>query len=144
MARVQVDLPEHFSFSTAIQIRISDINYGGHAGNDTILSLAHEARVRFLQQAGYGELNIAGIGIIIADAAIEYKNELFYGDTIIVSVKALNFSRAGFDLMYKIEKQTETGSLLVAKIKTGILGFDYTKKKIASLPPGVEEKLSAL
>jgi hypothetical protein len=45
-----------------------DINYGGHLGNDAVLSLVHEARVRFLKQQGYTENNIEGAGIIMADA----------------------------------------------------------------------------
>ena len=46
MARVEIELPEQFPFATEIPIRISDINYGNHLGNDAVLSLAQEARVR--------------------------------------------------------------------------------------------------
>ena len=144
MAKVQVELPEQFNFTTEIPIRISDINYGGHVGNDTVLTLAHEARVRFLNKAGYGELNLEGIGIIIKDAAIEYKGEMFYGDTVIISIKAMNFSRIGFELYYKMEKETDKEKILVAKIKTGILGYDYSKKKIANIPEVAAAKISAL
>jgi acyl-CoA thioester hydrolase len=144
MAKVQVGLPEQFNFTTEIVIRISDINYGGHVGNDAVLTLAHEARVRFLNKAGYGELNIEGIGIIITDAAIEYKGEMFYGDTVIISIKAMNFSKIGFELYYKMEKETDKGRVLVAKIKTGILGYDYSKKKIATIPETAVEKIAAL
>ena len=144
MAKVQVELPEHFNFTTEIPIRISDINYGGHVGNDAILTLAHEARVQFLKKAGYGELNIEGIGSIITDAAIEYKGEMFYGDTVIVSIKAMNFSKIGFELYYKMEKETDKGKMLIAKIKTAILGYDYSKKKIANIPEIAATKISAL
>jgi acyl-CoA thioester hydrolase len=47
MARVAIDLPEQFPFSAGIAVRISDINYGGHIGYDAIISLIHEARMRF-------------------------------------------------------------------------------------------------
>ena len=144
MAKVQVELPEQFNFTTEIPIRISDINYGGHVGNDAVLTLAHEARVRFLNKAGYGELTLEGIGIIITDASIEYKGEMFYGDTVIISIKAMNFSKIGFELYYKMEKETDKGRVFVAKIKTGILGYDYSKKKIASLPEIAVAKISAL
>ena len=39
MNRVSLHLPENFSFSTEIPIRITDVNYGGHVGNDSILSI---------------------------------------------------------------------------------------------------------
>lgn len=144
MARVQIELPEQFNFTTEISIRISDINYGGHAGNDSILSLAHEARVQFLKKAGYGELDIEGIGLIISDASIEYKSELFHGEVVFVSVKATDFSKIGFDLFCKIEKETKKGKVLVARIKTGMLGYDYQKKKIAVIPQITVKKLSEL
>jgi len=144
MARIQIDLPEQFHFTTQISIRISDINYGGHAGNDTILSLAHEARVQFLKKAGYGELNIEGIGLIITDAVIEYKSELFHGETVYASVKAANFSKASFDIFYKLEKENGNERKLVAKIKTGMLGYDYGKKKIIAIPENAVEKIGEL
>ncbi|MGN6400032.1 MAG: hypothetical protein ACTHMD_06240 [Flavisolibacter sp.] len=53
MARIKINLPENFFFNAAIPIRITDLNYGGHVGNDTILSLLHEARVQFLNHFHY-------------------------------------------------------------------------------------------
>src|SRR5215813_4880916 len=101
MARVKVDLPENFTFSAKIPVRITDINYGGHVGNDTILSILHEARVQYLKYHGYTELNLGGAGIIMSDVVIEFKNELFYEDTIIASVRATAFSKVAFELYYK-------------------------------------------
>src|SRR5262245_60948037 len=105
MARIKIDLPGKFSFSTNIPVRITDVNYGGHVGNDTVLSIIHEARVQFLNHYGYKELEFEGIGMIMADAGIEFKNELFYGDTVIASVAVAEFTRAGFELYYKLEKE---------------------------------------
>ena len=104
MARIKIDLPDKFSFTTSIPVRITDINYGGHVGNDAILSLIHEARMQFLKQLGYTELEFAGVGLIMADVAIEFRNELFYGDIVIVSIACAEFSKVSFDIYYKLEK----------------------------------------
>ena len=56
-----------------MEIRVTDLNYGGHVGNDTILSLLQEARQQFLQSKGYAELEVESYGLIMADAMIEYK-----------------------------------------------------------------------
>lgn len=144
MARVIIDLPSKFRFSTTISIRITDINYGGHAGNDTILSLVHEARMQFLNIAGYTEMNCGGTGLIMTDAAIEFKKELFYGEVVTVSVVATNFSKISFELFYKMEKQAEGKTLLVAKVKTSMVCFDYTAKKVATFSTEVIEKLTAV
>ena len=138
MARIKIELPEQFTFSTKIPIRITDLNYGGHVGNDTVLSLIHEARVQFLKSSGYDELNIEGVSLIMSDAAIEFKAELFYGDVISAFVTANNFSRVGFDLYYKIMRE----EAIVATAKTAMICYNYDVRKIVSVPTGVKEKLS--
>lgn len=143
MARIKVELPEHFTFSTTIPVRITDLNYGNHVGNDTILSMIHEARVQYLHQLGYGELNLAGAGVIMSDVAIEFKSELFYGDEVIASVAAGDLTKIAFDLYYKLEKRSGDTTVLVAVAKTGMVCYDYAKKKIAPIPSEVAEKLKA-
>jgi acyl-CoA thioester hydrolase len=140
MARIKIDLPEQFSFSTTIPVRITDLNYGGHVGNDTILSLIHEARVQYLQQLGYGELELAGVGLIMSDVGIEFKQELFYGQTIKASVTASDLTKISFDLYYKLETTIADKTILVASAKTGMICYDYSKKKIAPIPEEVRMK----
>ncbi|MBS1948667.1 MAG: thioesterase family protein [Bacteroidetes bacterium] len=142
MARIKIELPVHFSFQAQIPIRITDLNYGGHVGNDIILSIIHEARAQFLQHHGYKELDFAGLGLIMSDVAIEFKKETFYGDIIKASVSAGEFSKAGFDIFYMLEKKDIDGKdILVAKAKTGMVCYDYKTKKIAAVP---EEGISRL
>jgi acyl-CoA thioester hydrolase len=143
MARIKVELPEQFAFSTTIQVRITDLNYGNHVGNDTILSMIHEARVQYLKQLGYGELDLAGVGVIMSDVAIEFKSELFYGDEIIASVAAGDLTKISFDLYYKLEKRSGDITQLVAVAKTGMVCYDYSKKKVAAIPAEVVDKLKS-
>lgn len=142
MGKIKIELPEKFTFSCRIPVRITDINYGGHAGNDTVLSLIHEARMQYLGFFGYTEMNLAGTGMIMSDVGIEFKKELFYGDEVIASVVAGDFSRIGFDLFYKLEKIGPDGMILAALAKTGMICYDYAKKKIAAVPEEVIQKMS--
>jgi len=145
MARIRINIPDNFSFSTIIPIRITDINYGGHVGNDTILSLLHEARARFFQHFGYGELNMAGVGSILSDVAIEFKSELFYADVLKASVTAGEFSRVSFDLFYKLEKVTkDKKDIPVVFAKTGIVAYDYSAKKVVTIPEEVRLKIAGI
>jgi acyl-CoA thioester hydrolase len=143
MTRIKIELPPTFSFSTSIPVRITDINYGGHAGNDAILSLIHEARMQFLKKYGYAELDFAGIGLIMRDVAIEFKDELFYGNAVIASVAAGDFSKAGFEIYYKLEKEIDGLQKTVAIAKTGMVGYDYSKKKIVALPQSAVDSLQS-
>lgn len=134
MSRVKLDLPAQFAFTCHLPVRITDLNYGGHVGNDRILSLVHEARMQYLAQFGWTELQFAGASLIMADAAIEFKAELFYGDTLRVHVTPANLSRISFDLFYLLEKQSGDSWTTVARVKTGMVCFDYRQKKVISLP----------
>lgn len=141
MPRIKIDLPANLNFRTSIPVRITDINYGGHVGNDAILSLIHEARMQFLKNIGYSELEFSGVGLIMTDAGIEFKNELFYGDIVLASVGCANLSKVSFDIFYKLEKTVNDLSQLVATAKTGMVCYDYTKKKVSSIPEDAREKL---
>lgn len=144
MARIRIQLPDFFSFSCRIPVRITDINYGGHAGNDTVLSIIHEARMQFLESMGYTEMEFAAFGMIMSDVAIQFKNELFYGDIVEASVVAGEISRIGFDLLYKLETLRPANNnqkVLIAIAKTGMICYDYTNKKIVSVPDEAMLKL---
>ena len=135
MNRTRLDLPKEFNFHISIPIRITDINYGGHVGNDTVLTLLHEARMKFLYHHNFSEMNFGGVGLIMRDVTIEFKKELFYGETIDVYVTVSNFSRVGFDVFYKMVKSGE--EIQVAIAKTGMVCYDYKMKKIASVPASI-------
>lgn len=138
MARIKIDLPENFAFTTQIPVRITDVNYGGHVGNDTVLTIIHEARMQFLKSFAYTELEFDGASLIMSDAGIEFKNELFYGDIVIASVAAGNFSKVSFDIFYKLEKTQNDKPILVASAKTGMVCYNYDKKKIVAVPEKVK------
>ena len=140
MARIKINLPDKFIFSTEIPIRINDINYGGHLGNDSILSIVHEARVRFLNKFGYSELDVEGCGIIMSDSAIVYKSEGHYGDVLKIEVTVDDFGKFGCDFIYRISNK-ET-SKEIARAKTGIVFFDYEKKKMVEVPEKFKKALS--
>lgn len=142
MARIKIDLPATFSFSTNIPVRITDLNYGSHVGNDAVLSIIHEARMQFLAHYGYSEMEFAGAGMIMSDVGIEFKSELFYGDSVIASVTAAAFSKVGFELYYLLEKETAGKKTTVAIAKTGMICYDYGRKKIAVVPEEAKKKLS--
>lgn len=97
--------------------------------------------MQYLNSMGYTEMRFAGTGMIMADVAIEFKGELFYGDRVIASVTAGAISKIGFDLYYKLEKETDGKKLPVAYAKTGMICYDYDKKKIVALPDDARKKI---
>ncbi len=139
MARIKIILPEHFKFSTTISIRITDLNYGGHVGNDTVLTLLHEARMQFLGHFNYTELEFGITSLIMSDVGIEFKSELFYGDLVKAYVTATDFGKVGFDIYYKLVN--EKNERVVAVAKTGMVCYNYKNKKVVAIPEEVKLRL---
>ncbi len=133
MPRVQVDVDQTNVFTTEIPVRIDDVNFGGHMGNDAVLTLAQEARTRFFNHFGFEERDIDGKGILIADAAIVYKAQTFYGDILRVDLGITDIGRKGCDITYLFTNK-ESGSEVV-RAKTGIVFFDYGKQQVVRIPP---------
>jgi acyl-CoA thioester hydrolase len=140
--RISISLPETFIFSCTIPLRIGDINYGGHLGNDAVLSIMHEARVQFLKSYGYKELDIEGVALIMSDCAVSYKAEAFYGETLIIEIAIADFNKYGFDILYKLSGSSAKKE--IARGKTGMVSFDYQNKKICPLPPELIKKWNSL
>ncbi|QKG58120.1 thioesterase family protein [Hymenobacter sp. BRD128] len=139
MPRVKVSLPESFGFAVEIPVRITDLNYGAHLGNDALLSILHEARVQFLASLGAAEFDQASqLGFIMVDVAIEYKGEAFHGDVLHINLAANDQNKYGFDIVYHVKNQSGKE---IARAKTGMLCFDYNTRKLRALPPQLAAKL---
>lgn len=141
MARIKIELPEQFIFSTELPVLIGYINYGGHLDNGAVIDIVSEARMRFFKHLGFSEGNIDGVGIIVADAAIQYKSEAFHGEVLIVDYNVRDFSRVGCDLVYRITEKTSGRE--VARGKTGIVFFNYSQRETVSVPEGFKSKIAS-
>ena len=134
MARIKITLPEDFSFHTDMRIRVTDVNYAGHLGNDSVLSIVHEARDRWLRSMGFTELDVEGTSIIMNDAAVVYKSEGYPGETLVVSVGAVDVHRKGCDVLYRLTCKEDGRE--VARAKTGIVFYDFSAKRMVMVPEG--------
>lgn len=134
-------MPATYGFSTNIPVRIGDVNYGGHVGNDAIVSILHESRMQYLKAIGCTELKAYGTGLIMADLAVAYKGESFYGDQLTVAVTANEITSVGFDLLYRISMEKEGKTVLVAEAKTGMVCYDYDNHKVSRLPDALKQQL---
>jgi YbgC/YbaW family acyl-CoA thioester hydrolase len=142
MGKNNINVPGKMPFSTVIPVRITDMNYGGHLGNDSFLTIAHEARIKFLQSIGYSELNFGGVGLIMSDVAVDYKAEIKYGDSIEVQLGIGEIGRVHFDLIYQVYAERDQKRFLAANMRTGMVCFDYVIKKVRPIPDAVLAKFS--
>jgi acyl-CoA thioester hydrolase len=140
MARIKLDFPDKVLGTVEIPLRITDMNYGNHLGNDALVSILHEARVKWLNSMNYTELNVEGAGLIMGELVVSYLNESFYGDVLTVQLAAGDITGAGFELYYLVETNRNGKTINIAKARTGMVCFDYSTRKVIPIP----EKFSVL
>lgn len=141
MGRLQLALPEKFLFETTLNVRVDDLNYGNHVGNDRMLIYFQETRILFYRSLGIeNELRLEGsVGQIVTDALVIYKSEGFLGDQLRIQLAIQDHNKYGFDFVYRVANNT-TGKE-VARGKTGIVCFDYGKKKVVPVPELFAKKI---
>jgi acyl-CoA thioester hydrolase len=125
------------TYAGTYTIRLGDINYGGHMGNDKSLLLFHDARLNFLGQHGFSEKNIGGPGIIMGEAHIYYKKEVFLGDELKVYIHIEELRGIAFDMHYTVMRDED----IVIHGSTKLIAFDYEKHKVVKLPDAFVEAI---
>lgn len=122
-------MPEGNYFTTSVPVRITDINYGNHLGNDSLVTLIHEARVQWLVAGGFTELSIGNAGLIMNELIVNYLNESLYGDTVYFEIIPGDIGSIGFEIYYRLHTIRKEEKISVAIAKTGMVCFNYTTRK---------------
>jgi len=115
-----------------IEVRVGDINYGGHLGNDKALLVFHDARIRFFEFLGFSEKNIGGPGIIMRDAHVTFRKEVFLHDVLLVDVGIEDVSNSAFNMIYTVKRERDDAVVFTGS--TGLVAFDYEIKRPVRLP----------
>lgn len=128
MARVNIDVPRHFPFSTNITVLIQHINIGKHLANEQLVAFLNEARIRYMNSLPSDAFGPMPRPFINADLAVIYKAEAFYGDTLQIEVAAQDFSKYGCDFVYRVSRKGD--NTLIALAKTAMLQIDTETGKL--------------
>ena len=122
------------------EVRVGDINYGGHMGNDKSLLIFHDARIRFLESLGYSEMFIGdNTGIIMSEAHVYFKKEVLLHDILSVDVSVSELSASSFTLSYHVFRQQDGAEVIHGSTK--IIAYDYERKRVTRIPEVFLEKI---
>jgi YbgC/YbaW family acyl-CoA thioester hydrolase len=128
-----------FKFHRALTVRVNDLNYGNHVGHQNFFSYFQEARVAYLSQFGYSELDLGGCGMILAEAGCKYKQALFLNDKVRVACAVSELKAKRFTMAYQIERDES----VCAEGFTINLGFDYQTNRVVRLPEAFIGRIKA-
>ena len=132
MQRTELPLPDVFPFETRLEARVGDINYGNHVGNDAMLTLLQEARLRFLATRGFSETDVGGCGLTLVEALVQYRAQAFRGDVLRIGVALTELDRAGFILLYRALRESDGAE--IARARTVLIFYDYTRNRVCRMP----------
>lgn len=128
-------------FTTDYKVTVSDINYGGHMGNERALLIFQQSRMEWLNSLGLSEENIGeGKGTIQLESHVYYLKEVSFGEMLKASVKEVSVVKSSFDIIYEVKNEKNE---IVLKGSTRMMAFDYEKKKVGRLPKEFLEKLNS-
>ena len=131
---------EGFRFTIPYQVRVADVNYGGHVANAAVLSFFQDARIAWLKTLGdFSELDIGGCGIILPEAHLRYLGEMFLHEQLTIGVRVGEVRNSAFVLHYRIERD----GVVTVEGTTNLVAFDYAKRKPCRLPERFRQQLAA-
>jgi len=130
--------PASYRFFIPFTVRVADINYGGHVSNAAVLSFFQDARIAYLKQFGYSELDIGGCGIILPEAHVRYLAEMFLGDELRIGVRISELRNSAFVMSYEIERN----GTVTAQGTTNLVAYDYQVRKPRRLPESFRNAVS--
>lgn len=132
MPRVKLQEQPQYEFRYEVTLQPRDINYGGHLGNDALVTLIGEARANLLKTLGCseGELGDGRTAIIMADLVVNYRAEAFLFDVLCIDTHVGELSRHGFRLFHRVTRD----NTVIALAETGLMAFDYRQRTIAPVP----------
>lgn len=127
-------------FQTNYKVRVDDINYGGHMGNERALVIFQQTRIEWLNLLGLEEKNIGeGKGIIQIESHVYYLKEVRLGEILNCFINEIEANKNMLNIFYKIINSREE---IVLKGMTKMMAFDYTNKKLVKFPKNFKEKLT--
>lgn len=132
MPRAKLQEQPKYEFRHEVTLQPRDINYGGHLGNDVLVTLFGVARANLLKtfDCSEGDLGDGRTAIIMADLVVNYRAEGYLFDTLCIDTHIGELSRHGFRLFHRV---TRDGTV-IALAETGLMAFDYQQRKITTLP----------
>jgi len=138
----QTKIDPHFNvlFHCDIQVRVADLNYGNHLGNDRILSYFHEGRALWLSQNNLSEQDVGGCGLIMTGATIEYLKQAHLHQHLTLTLGVREVGKARFTIVYQLTNRQTNHAIALGETHMGC--FDYQRQRPARAPQALLAILS--
>jgi acyl-CoA thioesterase FadM len=132
MPRLKLKPLPRYRYECRLTVRVADVNYGGHLGNNALAGLLHQARLELFRAWSLKENDLGDghTGLIQTDLAVVLAAEAFLHDELTVRTDFIEVRPVSFRMAHEVCR----GDTRVALAELGFAGFDYAARRSALLP----------
>jgi acyl-CoA thioester hydrolase len=132
-----------YRYSHSIPVFWGDQDAFGHVNNTVYFRWMEIARIEYFEWARLNELMAqAGIGPILASIKCDFRRQLKYPDTVLVSGKVTSMGGASIKMTHLIYSQTQQA--VVAEGDSVIVAFDYQAQRPVRIPDSIRARIDSM
>jgi acyl-CoA thioester hydrolase len=126
-----------------VPVQWGDQDAFGHVNNVVYFRWFESARVEYLHQAGLGDMMAGrGVGPILASIKCDYRRQLNFPDTLLVSASIAHIGRTSMKMTHLAYSTAQQA--IVAQGESVIVAFDYASQRPIAVPDDVRAKIERL
>jgi acyl-CoA thioester hydrolase len=122
------------TYSTAIELRFSDLDAYGHVNSAVYFTYLETARVKLFDDF-FRKVTELGIFTVVAKAECEFKSPIMLYDKVIVTLWLAKRGRSSFEIEYRLHDDNEK---TYATARTTMVCFDNVKKTTIAIPESIK------
>jgi acyl-CoA thioester hydrolase len=122
-----------FNYYHPIEVRYGDLDPQGHVNNASYLTYFEQARIGYIAHLGLWTAgSFIDIGIILADAHINFRKAVFFGQAVRVGVRVAHLGTKSLRMEYSLQDSADDSEL--ANGSTILVTFDYRNGNTIPVP----------
>ncbi len=133
------DLTGPFQHEVEIGVRFADTDAMRHVNNAKYLTYCEIARIRYWIDVTGEAFELGSEGgesLILAEARITYRAQVFYGETVTVQTRATRIGRSSFTLEHRLVAGVPGAEPRLAALSESVLVlYDYPSSAPVALSP---------
>lgn len=112
-----------------------------HVNNTVYFRWMESARIEYFHWAGLGEMTNQGIGPILASIKCDYRRQLKYPDSLLISSSIVSIGRSSLKMVHRIYSTAQQA--VAAEGDSVIVMFNYDTQRPVRVPDELRAKIEA-
>jgi acyl-CoA thioester hydrolase len=122
-------------FEIRMAIRWGDMDAFGHVNNTVYFRYMEQLRIEWLESIGLPLPE--GQGPVIASASMNFRKQLHYPGTVVLTLLAKTPGRSSIDTLYELRREDDPDQQIYADGGATIVWVDHAKARSTALPEAI-------